>query len=60
MAIGIAANRLELLQIADAVARAKPSGAKGKYLKKVWFSTTMGPGIPVDPSVTRNLLEVEG
>ena len=43
----------------DEVLRAKPSAAKGKYLKKVWFSTTMGPGIPVDPSVTRNLLEVE-
>ena len=42
----------------DEVLRAKPSAAKGKYLKKVWFSTTMGPGIPVDPSVTRNLLGV--
>lgn len=44
----------------DEVLRAKPSAAKGKYLRKVWISTTMGPGIPVDPSVTRNLLEVEG
>jgi large subunit ribosomal protein L1 len=40
----------------DEVIRAKPSGAKGKYLKKVTFSTTMGPGIPVDPQRTRNLL----
>ena len=37
--------------------RAKPSSAKGRYLKKVTFSTTMGPGIPVDPNRTRNLLE---
>ena len=41
----------------DEVLRAKPSAAKGRYLKKVTFSTTMGPGIPVDPNRTRNLLE---
>ena len=39
----------------DEVLRAKPSTAKGKYLKKVTFSSTMGPGIPVDPNRTRNL-----
>ena len=37
----------------DEVLRAKPSAAKGKYLKKVTFTTSMGPGIPVDPNVTR-------
>jgi large subunit ribosomal protein L1 len=41
----------------DEVLRSKPSAAKGKYLKKVFFTTTMGPGIPVDPNVTRNLRE---
>ena len=41
----------------DEVLRAKPSAAKGRYLKKVTFATTMGPGIPVDPNRTRNLLE---
>jgi large subunit ribosomal protein L1 len=41
----------------DEVLRAKPSSAKGRYLKKVTFATTMGPGIPVDVSRTRNLLE---
>ncbi|HKS53026.1 MAG TPA: 50S ribosomal protein L1 [Pseudonocardiaceae bacterium] len=40
----------------DEVLRSKPSAAKGRYLKKVNFSTTMGPGIPVDPNRTRNLL----
>ncbi|MDP8969679.1 MAG: 50S ribosomal protein L1 [Actinomycetota bacterium] len=40
----------------DEVLRAKPSAAKGRYLKKVTFATTMGPGIPVDPNRTRNLL----
>ncbi|MDA3649807.1 50S ribosomal protein L1 [Saccharopolyspora indica] len=37
----------------DEVLRAKPSASKGRYLKKVTFTTTMGPGIPVDPSATR-------
>jgi len=41
----------------DEVLRAKPSAAKGKYLKKVTWATTMGPGIPVDPNRTRNMLE---
>ena len=40
----------------DEILRAKPSAAKGKYLKKITFSTTMGPGIPVDTNRTRNLL----
>ncbi|ETA66446.1 50S ribosomal protein L1 [Haloechinothrix halophila] len=43
----------------DEVMRAKPSAAKGRFLKKVTFTTTMGPGIPVDPARTRNLLEAE-
>ena len=40
----------------DEILRAKPSAAKGRYLKKVTVSTTTGPGIPVDPNRTRNLL----
>jgi large subunit ribosomal protein L1 len=42
----------------DEILRAKPSASKGKFLRKVNLSTTMGPGIPVDPNVTRNLVEV--
>lgn len=38
---------------ADALLRAKPSAAKGKYLRKISVSTTMGPGIRVDESFTR-------
>ncbi len=41
----------------DEVLRAKPSAAKGRYVKKITFSTTMGPGVPVDVNRTRNLLE---
>ncbi len=40
----------------DEVLRSKPATSKGRYLKKVFFSTTMGPGIPVDSTMTRNLL----
>ena len=37
--------------------RVKPSSAKGKYVKSVVISTTMGPGIKVDSTKTRNLME---
>ena len=37
----------------EEVVRSKPSSSKGRFLKKAVISTTMGPGIPVDPSVTR-------
>jgi large subunit ribosomal protein L1 len=43
--------------VLDEVLRSKPSAAKGKYLRKVFVTTTMGPGVPVDPNVTRNLRE---
>ncbi|GAA0386534.1 50S ribosomal protein L1 [Acrocarpospora corrugata] len=39
----------------DEVLRLKPSAAKGRYVKKVTFATSMGPGIPVDPNATRGL-----
>ncbi|GFG73162.1 50S ribosomal protein L1 [Mycobacterium botniense] len=42
----------------DEILRLKPSTSKGRYLKKVTFSTSTGPGIPVDPSITRNFAEV--
>ena len=41
----------------DEILRLKPSAAKGRYLKKVAMTTTMGPSIPVDPSKTRGLAE---
>ena len=35
---------------ADAVIKAKPSGAKGNYVKRVSISSTMGPGVKIDPA----------
>jgi large subunit ribosomal protein L1 len=39
---------------ADAVSRAKPSGAKGTYIQRVAVSSTMGPGVKVDPASVLN------
>jgi large subunit ribosomal protein L1 len=39
---------------ADAVARAKPAGAKGTYIQRIAVSSTMGPGVKVDPSSVLN------
>jgi large subunit ribosomal protein L1 len=38
----------------DEVMRLKPSAAKGRYIKKTTLSTTMGPGIQVDPARSRD------
>jgi large subunit ribosomal protein L1 len=35
---------------ADAVAKAKPAGAKGTYIERVAITSTMGPGVKVDPA----------
>ena len=40
--------------LADAVVKAKPSGAKGTYVQRVAISSTMGPGVKVDPSSVLN------
>ena len=39
----------------EEVLRLKPASSKGRYIKKVTVSTTMGPGVPVDPNRTRNV-----
>jgi len=40
----------------EEIVRARPASVKGRYLRTITFSSTMGPGIPVDPSVTRDFM----
>ena len=41
----------------DEIVRAKPAAAKGRYIKEVTLTTTMGPGLHVDPAKTRDIVE---
>jgi large subunit ribosomal protein L1 len=41
----------------DEIVRAKPAAAKGRYLQTVTLTTSMGPGVKVDPSRTRDIVE---
>src|SRR5882757_2861203 len=43
--------------VLDEVLRSKPSASKGKYLRKVAVTTTMGPGVQIDPNVVKNVHE---
>lgn len=43
--------------VLDEVLRVKPSSSKGRYIRKIAVSATMGPGIQIDSSITRNLTE---
>jgi len=45
--------------VLDELIRAKPSAAKGKYIRTITIASTMGPGIKVDPSRTKDLIESE-
>jgi large subunit ribosomal protein L1 len=45
--------------VLDEIIRAKPSAAKGKYIRTVTLASTMGPGIKLDPSRTKDLIETE-
>ena len=43
--------------VIEELIRAKPSAAKGRYIRSVTFATTMGPGVKVDPTRTRDIVE---
>jgi large subunit ribosomal protein L1 len=40
--------------VLDELVRAKPSAAKGRYLKRITLSSTMSPGVRIDPSVVES------
>jgi large subunit ribosomal protein L1 len=42
--------------VIEELIRAKPSAAKGRYLRSITLASTMGPGVKVDPSRTRDIL----
>jgi large subunit ribosomal protein L1 len=43
--------------VVEELIRAKPSAAKGRYLRSITIASTMGPGVKVDPSRTRDIVE---
>ena len=50
-------NRDQKAAVIDELIRAKPSAAKGRYLRSITLASTMGPGIKIDPSRTRDIVE---
>jgi large subunit ribosomal protein L1 len=43
--------------LVEEIVRAKPPAAKGRYIQGITFASTMGPGVKVDPSRTRDLMD---
>ena len=42
--------------VVDEITRAKPAAAKGRYIRSITLTTSMGPGIKIDPARTRNIV----
>ena len=43
--------------LVDEIVRAKPAAAKGRYIRRITMTTTMGPGVHIDPSRTKGIVE---
>ena len=43
--------------VADEIIRARPAAAKGRFVRKVTLSSTMGPGVNIDPSKVEDLVK---
>ncbi len=43
--------------VMDELSRAKPSAAKGKYIRTITVTSTQGPGVKVDPTRLRDILQ---
>jgi len=44
--------------VVDEIVRVKPASAKGRYIMSITVSSTMGPGVKVDPTKVKDLEEV--
>lgn len=42
--------------VLEELIRARPAAAKGRYLRSITFTSTMSPAVPVDTTVTRDML----
>ncbi len=52
------ANLLDnVIEISEVIKRAKPSSSKGNYIKGIAISSTMGPGVKIDPSVLDDVIK---
>jgi len=50
-------DRNAIVHLVEELMRAKPPAAKGKYIKSIVLASTMGPGVKVDPTRLRDILE---
>jgi len=57
LTFGPAKLKENIIALLEAVMKLKPSTSKGTYLRGVAISSTMGPGIKIDPVYVRNLLK---
>jgi large subunit ribosomal protein L1 len=46
-----------LMTVLESVIKAKPAASKGKYLRSITVSSTMGPGVKIDPVAVTNMFE---
>jgi large subunit ribosomal protein L1 len=47
----VAALTLNVTAVLDELNRTRPAAAKGRYIKKITMSSTMGPGVKIDPAL---------
>jgi len=58
VSFGVDKLLMNLAAFFDTLLRLKPATSKGTYIQSIYISTTMGPGIPVDPADVKNLVRL--